>query len=215
MDCVVELKHISKEFPGVKVLDDVNLSLYPGEVLGICGENGAGKSTLIKILTGLYQPDGGSIEIEGKEEKLDAIKAKELGMSAIYQELTIVPELSLAENIFLGHPPTAKSGIIDHKAMYEKAGEILKELGMDYDPAKTKAGDLSIGNQQLIEVGKAIGQKGEGSDYGRADLFTEPSGYASPVRSDPEVSRARLCHYFHFSSYGRNLRDHRSGRGAS
>lgn len=159
MDCVVELKHISKEFPGVKVLDDVNLSLYPGEVLGICGENGAGKSTLIKILTGLYQPDGGSIEIEGKEEKLDAIKAKELGMSAIYQELTIVPELSLAENIFLGHPPTAKSGIIDHKAMYEKAGEILKELGMDYDPAKTKAGDLSIGNQQLIEVGKAIGQK--------------------------------------------------------
>ncbi|WP_434311644.1 sugar ABC transporter ATP-binding protein [Hominifimenecus sp. rT4P-3] len=159
MNSVVELKHISKEFPGVKVLDDINLSLYPGEVLGICGENGAGKSTLIKILTGLYQPNGGVIEFEGQEVKLNAIKSRELGISAIYQELTIVPELSLAENLFLGHPPVSAKGIVDYKKLYADSREVLKELGINASPDKVKAGDLGIGSQQLIEVGRAIGRK--------------------------------------------------------
>lgn len=159
MNSIVELKHISKEFPGVKVLDDVSLSLYPGEVLGICGENGAGKSTLIKILTGLYQPNGGTIEFEGQEVKLNAIKARDLGISAIYQELTIVPELSLAENLFLGHPPKMASGLVDYKKMYADSRKILEDLGLDCAPDKVKAGELGIGGQQLIEVGRAVGRK--------------------------------------------------------
>ncbi len=140
-------------------MDDVSLSLYPGEVLGICGENGAGKSTLIKILTGLYQPNSGTIEFEGKEVRLNAIRARELGISAIYQELTIVPELSLAENLFLGHPPTHGNGMVDYKKLYADSREILEELGLGYAPDQVKAGELGLGAQQLIEVGRAVGRK--------------------------------------------------------
>jgi len=156
---ILELKHISKEFPGVKVLQDIGMELYEGEVLGLCGENGAGKSTLIKILSGLYQPENGSIEFEGKEVKLNAEIAMGLGISAIYQELTIVPEMTVAENLFLGRVPKTALGLQDPKAMERESRKILRLLDLDVEPMGTKAGDLSLGVQQLIEIGKAIGRE--------------------------------------------------------
>lgn len=153
---MMELKSVSKSFPGVKALKNVNLTLNSNEILGLAGENGAGKSTLIKILGGVHQPDEGTIELYGKQVEIrNTHAAIEMGISIIYQELSLVPELSVAENLYLGALPKKRAGRIDYKTLYENSREILNILGLDISP-KTKVGNLGISIQQLVEIGKAL-----------------------------------------------------------
>ncbi|PKM73520.1 MAG: D-xylose ABC transporter ATP-binding protein [Firmicutes bacterium HGW-Firmicutes-16] len=153
---ILELTNVSKRFPGVNALKNVNLTLNTNEILGLAGENGAGKSTLIKILGGVHQPDEGSIELYGKQTEIqNSHAAIEMGISIIYQELSLVPELSVAENLYLGALPKKQAGRIDFKTLYENSREILNILGLDISP-KTKVGGLGISIQQLVEIGKAL-----------------------------------------------------------
>ena len=152
---LLELKNISKSFPGVRALSNVDFVLYPNEIVGLCGENGAGKSTLIKILGGVHQPDSGTLQVGGKKTVIkDTHSGIALGISIIYQELSLVPELSVAENIYLGNLPH-KAGAIDFKTLYADTDRILKLLGLDVNP-KAKVGTLGISLQQLVEIGKAL-----------------------------------------------------------
>lgn len=152
---IAKLSNISKEFPGVKALDDVDFNLKAGEVLALLGENGAGKSTLVKILSGVYSRDAGIVEIFEKEVKdLNAKKAQQLGISIIHQELNMCPHLAVYENIFLGRE--LNRGIFLNKAeMKNQCREILARLGMEIDP-DTNTGDLAVSMQQMVEIAKAL-----------------------------------------------------------
>src|SRR5246127_2794863 len=157
MEPFLEMHAISKRFPGVKALDLVDLLLYRGEVHVLAGENGAGKSTLMKVITGVYRSDpGGVLRVEGKEVIIrDPIHARSLGITIIYQELTVVDNLSIAENIFLAREPLRPSGFIDFVKMRADAAKLLAQLDMKVDPA-TNVGSLSIGHKQMIEIARAI-----------------------------------------------------------
>lgn len=153
---LLELKKISKGFPGVQALSRVDFMLRPGEIAGLCGENGAGKSTLIKILGGVHQPDSGTIEIMGRETVFeDARRAIATGISIIYQELSLVPGLSVAENIYMGKLPI-KCGVIDFKKLYKDAERVLALLGQQNIKPKQKVSELSISSRQLVEIAKAL-----------------------------------------------------------
>lgn len=154
---VVEMRDVSKSFPGVKALNGVHLEVKPGEILALMGENGAGKSTLMKILNGIHQPDSGEILFLGKREKIDnPSKALSLGLAMIYQELNPIKEMSVAENIFLGREPMKKGNIfIDFNKMYEQAKVLLDEFGMNINPRK-KMSRLSTAQKQMIEIIKAV-----------------------------------------------------------
>lgn len=152
---ILEMHHISKSFPGVKALDDVELCIRPGTVHMMMGENGAGKSTLMKILNGLYTKDEGEILYKGKPAEFrNPQQALDAGISMIHQELSVVPELTIAENIYLGREP--KKGILtDYKAMYQGAQDLLNNMNIPYDPHE-KEGTLSVSGMQQIEIAKAI-----------------------------------------------------------
>ncbi|MCL1927604.1 MAG: sugar ABC transporter ATP-binding protein [Treponema sp.] len=154
---VLELKNISKTFPGVKALSDVHYELKPGEIHALMGENGAGKSTFIKIITGVYSPDSGEILIDGKKVHITApLDAQALGIAAIYQHVTCFPDLSVAENIFMGHEQTTSAvKRIDWKTMNRKAQELLDQLDASFD-ARTIMGSLSVARQQIVEIAKAL-----------------------------------------------------------
>ena len=123
----LSLQGISKSFPGVRALHDVSLALYPGQVTALIGENGAGKSTLVKILTGIYQPDDGAIILGGQAVVLSSAQAAfRLGITAIHQETVLFDDLSVAENIFLGHAPQGRFGLIDWAETYNRAAEVLE-----------------------------------------------------------------------------------------
>lgn len=153
---LLRMKHIRKSFPGVLVLDDVDFSVRYGEVHALMGENGAGKSTLIKILTGIYTSDSGTIEIDGKEvsirNKHDAAKA---GISVIYQELSLIPTLSVMQNIFLGQEMTRGSILLDKKAMRARAKELIERCQFDID-IDTPVENMSVAKQQTVEILKAL-----------------------------------------------------------
>ncbi len=153
----LQMRDISKTFPGVKALQHVDLEVFRGEVLALAGENGAGKSTLMKILTGVFGCDaGGRILIDGQAVELRSNNhARELGIGIIYQELSVVENLSVAENIFLAKEPVGRFGLIDRRRMNEQAREVLKSLDMDIDPA-ARVSELSVGQKQMIEIAKAI-----------------------------------------------------------
>lgn len=154
----IELKGVSKIFPGVRALNLIDLDVYPGEVLGLVGENGAGKSTLIKILTGAHRNDEGTINIEGKETVINGPKhAMELGITAIYQELNIVKQLTVAENVFLGRE-VKKGRLLDRTHMIQRASELLKDLGQEINP-KLPINMLGVGQQQMVEIAKALSVK--------------------------------------------------------
>jgi ribose transport system ATP-binding protein len=151
----LEMLNITKTFPGVRALDEVSFACGRGEVHALCGENGAGKSTLIKILGGVYQPDGGTIRLDGREVAFShPIAARRAGISIIHQELSLLPNRSVAENIFLGVEPT-RFGLLDRKTMREEARRLLKRLGSSVAP-DAPAGDLSIAHQQIVEIAKAL-----------------------------------------------------------
>ncbi len=159
MPNVIEMKSISKLFPGVKALDNVSLEIKHGEVHGLIGENGAGKSTLMKILSGAYKKDEGEIYIDG--EKVDITNPKKMidyGISIIYQEMTLLPQLTIAENLFLGNLPKTKLGTIHWSKLRENAEQVLKKVGLNEDPF-TKVKDLNIAKKQLVEISKALTRK--------------------------------------------------------
>ena len=153
---ILELEDMCKEFPGVKALDHVQLKVKPGEVHALMGENGAGKSTLMKCIIGMYQPTSGKIRFNGAQiENYDVIKALEIGISMIHQELSPVLEKSVMENIWLGREPKNRIGLIDHKKMYAQTKEVLARINLDVNP-KTLMKELTVANIQMIEIAKAI-----------------------------------------------------------
>jgi len=157
VETFLEVRHLTKTFPGVKALDDVSLSVQRGEIHALCGENGAGKSTLIKILSGVY-PHGaysGEILLEGKAVHFRNIReAEQAGIAVIYQELALVKEMTIGENIFLGQEPK-KLGLVDWNTLYFRAGQLLEELGLHLNP-RMPIKNLGIGQQQLVEIAKAL-----------------------------------------------------------
>ncbi|REJ78925.1 MAG: xylose ABC transporter ATP-binding protein [Acidobacteria bacterium] len=157
---LLEMRSITKEFPGVKALDSVNLDLYGGEFHALVGENGAGKSTLMKILSGVY-PYGvyeGEFAIDGDLQQFHSIsEAKRAGIAIIFQELSLVKELSVGENIFLGREPS-RFGVIDRNELYHRSAALLRDLNMEIDPT-SEVGNLGIGQQQLVEIAKALAQE--------------------------------------------------------
>lgn len=153
---LIELKQVSKFFPGVTALDKADLQIFPGEVHGLMGENGAGKSTLIKLLTGAYHPDEGAILMEGRLIHINNPKeAMACGLTAIYQELNIIPKLSVWENIFLGRERRDGKGFLDIPAMKEKSKELLAQLRQTID-VNEKVENLGMGHQQMVEICKAL-----------------------------------------------------------
>ena len=153
---VVELKNIVKIFPGVKALDNMQLNVKPGEILGLIGENGAGKSTLIKVLTGVHAPDGGQVFVEGEERHFkDPQEAIKAGVACVYQELNMEKLLSITDNIFINKWIKGKNGLLDYAEMNRIAKETMLELGQDIDVTKP-AGTFGMGIQQMVEIAKAV-----------------------------------------------------------
>ncbi len=153
---VVELKNVTKRFPGVVALKNMSLSVKPGEILGLIGENGAGKSTLIKVLTGVHAADEGEIFVEGKKQHFNNPNdSAAAGIACVYQELNMEKLLSVSDNVFINNWIRKKSGLLDYAAMNEKTREIMLTLGQDIDPTK-EAGSFGMGVQQMIEIAKAL-----------------------------------------------------------
>lgn len=166
---LVEMTQISKGFPGVQALDRVDFALEPGQVHGLVGENGAGKSTLIKILMGAYRADSGQILLEGEPvEMRSPIESKRLGLSAVYQDVTLAPHLSVGENFFLGKLPRSGSGLVNWKHVYQTTQEFLEELGITVS-SRSLVRKLSPAHQEMVTIAKIIY---EGS---RVLVFDEPT----------------------------------------
>ena len=154
---LLEVKKISKAFPGVQALDEVSFTLIEGEVHAIVGENGAGKSTLMNIISGVLKPDKGEININGNKIEINSPKQSlMLGISMIYQEISLIPELSIAENIFIDKMPRIKSSsLVDWKKLYKDTARVLEKVKLDKNP-KDKVSNLSVGQQQMLQLAKAI-----------------------------------------------------------
>src|SRR3954469_5160902 len=153
---VLEMRGIRKAFPGVIALDGVDLTLHAGDVHMLLGENGAGKSTLMKILSGAYRKDAGEIMLDGAPIDIAGPRhARDLGIRVIYQELNLVPHLSVAENIFLGELPSRWGGLVDWRTLAERTSALLLDLGMTLDP-RAPVGRLGLAQRQMVEIAKAL-----------------------------------------------------------
>ena len=176
---LLEMKGIKKRFSGVHALSGIDFSVKEGEVHALLGENGAGKSTLIKILGGIYQPNEGSIFLNGKQVFVDKVAtARHLGIGIIHQEIVLVPHLSVAKNIFLGREPLTKYGTVDEKKMIQSAEEMVLKLGLSID-VRHPVDELTIAQQQMVEIVKAI------SFNARVLVMDEPTSSLS----DEEVEK--------------------------
>ncbi|BCH61566.1 ribose import ATP-binding protein RbsA 1 [Agrobacterium vitis] len=175
---ILEMRGISQIFPGVKALDGVNIALYPGEVTALIGENGAGKSTLVKILTGIYRPNEGEIVMDGSPVTFaNAQAAIDAGVTAIHQETVLFDELSVAENIFLGHAPKTRFGFIDWNGINTKARALMDRLESRIDPT-IKLKDLSIAQRHLVAIARAL------SVEARIVIMDEPTAALSRKEID-------------------------------
>ncbi|WP_116130729.1 sugar ABC transporter ATP-binding protein [Tropicimonas sp. IMCC34043] len=155
---LVELEGINKIFGGIHALRDAHCRIHAGEVVALVGENGAGKSTLVKTMTGLYQPNSGTIRVKGQAVRLATAKAaSEYGITAIHQETTLFEELSIVENIFMGHPRTKPSGLLDWAAMRSEAREHLERVNLDVEPT-TLLKQLSLGQQHMVAIARALAE---------------------------------------------------------
>ncbi|HUK33180.1 MAG TPA: sugar ABC transporter ATP-binding protein, partial [Vicinamibacterales bacterium] len=177
---LLEMRGISKSFPGVRALDGVSLSVSAGEVHFLLGQNGAGKSTLIRVLYGAHHPDDGEILLNGERVRLHSpADARALGVAVIFQEFSLVPYLDLAQNIFLGREPRGLfPGTIDHKRMHAEARRLLDTLGVHLD-TRTPAHELGVAQQQVVEIAKALSQNA------RILVMDEPTA----ALSDHEIDR--------------------------
>jgi monosaccharide-transporting ATPase len=156
VDPVLEVVDVVKEFVGVRALDGVSFAVRPGEVHALVGENGAGKSTLIKVLTGVHRPDSGEVRLRGEPVSFDRpVRAQEAGISTIYQEVNLVPLISVAANVFLGREPRNRFGLVDWARMNADAKELLSGYGIDTD-VKRPLGTLSVGAQQMVALVRAV-----------------------------------------------------------
>lgn len=165
---ILTLKNITKEFPGVKALDDVTINIERGTIHGLVGENGAGKSTLIKVLAGIYQPNKGEIILDGKPCRFNSpIEARRAGISVVHQEIKLAEPLSVAENMFLGNVQM-KNGLVDWKGMRRRAREIVEDLGMDID-INAQVSSLTVAKKQIVEIMHAI------NNNSRILIMDEPS----------------------------------------
>ena len=182
---IIEMKNISKQFPGVKALDNVSFKLEKGSIHGLVGENGAGKSTLMKILSGTYAHYEGQVFYNGElihfANEHDALKA---GIAIVPQELSFVPELTVEENIFLGREPLKKGGILDKKRRFKSAQHLIKSFDLQFDPC-VKMKELSLAQRQMIEIIKAI------SRNATVIIMDEPTS----ALMDTEVEQ--LYHHIH------------------
>jgi putative multiple sugar transport system ATP-binding protein len=161
-DIILEMNHITKEFSGVKALDDVNIKVKRGEIHALCGENGAGKSTLVNVLSGVYTYGSydGDVVYKGETCKFHSIKDSESkGIVIIHQELALSPFLSIAENIFIGNEVTSVKGVIDWTQTMQKAAQMLSKVGLDNENVKAPINTLGVGKQQLVEIAKALAKK--------------------------------------------------------
>lgn len=153
----LRLTGVGKSFPGVRALNDVDLEISSGEIVALVGENGAGKSTLVKILAGVHEPDDGRVDLDGNAVRLQTPEeGRASGISVIHQHFSLVPVLSVAENMFLGREPcVARSGLLRRRAMVDRASRLLEELELDID-ARAPVESLTVGQRQMVEVGKAM-----------------------------------------------------------
>jgi ribose transport system ATP-binding protein len=176
---LLELRAISKQFPGVKALDNVSFAVYPGEVHMLLGENGAGKSSLMKVLCGAYRADEGEFFCKGEKVDIQSPSdARAFGIAVIFQEFSLVPHLSIAQNIFLGREfPRKIPGMIDHARMHTEAKEILDLLGLEIS-TKTLVRDLGVAQQQMVEIAKALSQRA------RILVMDEPTAALSDRETD-------------------------------
>jgi rhamnose transport system ATP-binding protein len=178
MEPMLSLLHAAKSFGAVQALTDASIELYAGEAHALVGENGAGKSTLVKILAGVHQPDSGTLEIGGRPVTLHGpAAAQAAGIAVIYQEPALFPDLTVAENMFIGRQPLRSGRRIDRRAMRDEAARIFTELGVPLDPARIGRG-LSIADQQITEIGKAL------SLDARIIVMDEPSAALSAAEVD-------------------------------
>ncbi len=174
---ILELKGITKIFPGVRALDKVYFSLKPGEIHAIMGENGAGKSTFIKVITGVHQPDEGEIYYKGEAITFpDPVSAQHHGIAAIYQHVTSYPHLTVTENIFMGHE-IRRNGFLQWKKMNQEAREILDQLHVNFSPTDVMS-SLSVAQQQLVEIAKALSMN--------ADIIIMDEPTAALTKSESE-----------------------------
>ena len=174
-DNILEMRKIDKLFPGVKALDGVDFSVRRGEVHCLIGANGAGKSTLMKILSGAYVEDGGEIIFDGEKLKPHGtLERKKKGISVIYQELSLVNELTVGENVYINNYPKTKLGTVDWKEVYKKTQEIADEMNMQID-VKAKVSSLNIGQRQMTEIMKAL------ASNAKLIVMDEPSMGLSPI----------------------------------
>lgn len=174
----IELKNIHKKFPGVYALNDVSLSVYPGEIHALVGENGAGKSTLIKVMAGYHACDRGEYLIKGESARIqnpnDAIKQ---GIAVVYQELSVVDSLSVAENIFFGRLPKSSFGRVMWRELYQETQKVLDRIGLEIDP-KRKVGLLSVAQKQMVEIARSISMEP------KVIIMDEPTSALAPVEID-------------------------------
>lgn len=153
---LLEVINVSKGFPGVVALSDVQLRVRPGTVLALMGENGAGKSTLMKIIAGIYQPDAGELRLKGRPVVFDTpLAALQSGIAMIHQELNLMPHMSIAENIWIGREQLNGLRLIDHRSMHRCTAQLLERLRIDLDPEE-RVGNLSIAERQMVEIAKAV-----------------------------------------------------------
>ncbi|MCA9161223.1 MAG: sugar ABC transporter ATP-binding protein, partial [Planctomycetales bacterium] len=158
---VIRFQNLTKQFPGVIALKDINFDVRRGEFLSICGENGAGKSTLMKILSGVLTTYEGSLFVKGEETHFRGTRdAERAGISIIHQELNLVEELSVAANIFLGREKRIGFGFLDNRAMEREAADLFRQLECEIDPRRP-VGQLRVGDQQLVEIAKALSLNAE------------------------------------------------------
>jgi len=178
MDPVLQVEKITKQFAGVRALDGVDFALLPGEVHALMGENGAGKSTLINIISGLIRPTSGAIFLDGKQVHFNSsLDAKNAGISTITQEFNLVPQLSVAENIFLGREPVRPGGLIDWKVLRQRAEKTLQDLGLRVS-LNQRVEYLDVGDRQLIEIAKALSE-----DF-RVIMMDEPTAALNAAEVD-------------------------------